>query len=86
MIKKIEVVGLNECMYLGMTFESLGWQNKYKLRLIAKRNQRLTAIGKCLTRIPDMRRNAKTLLKLITQMCSDIQRPISVSNIRKGAL
>jgi hypothetical protein len=38
-----------------ITFKSLGGWSKHKFRLIGKENQTLTAVDKCLTRIPDMR-------------------------------
>jgi hypothetical protein len=49
----IDVV--NETRYLGVTLESTGRWNSYEMKQMAKGNQSLVAIDKCLTRTPDMR-------------------------------
>jgi hypothetical protein len=49
---KIEVA--DEINYLGVTLESSGGWNRLKLKVMAKGNQTLVAIDKCLARTPDI--------------------------------
>jgi hypothetical protein len=49
---KIEVA--DEINYVGVTFESSAGWNRQKLKVMAKGNQALVAIDKCLARTPDI--------------------------------
>jgi hypothetical protein len=51
--QKTEMAG--KINYLGVTFESYGCWKRQKLKTIAKGNQTLVTIKKCLARTPDMR-------------------------------
>jgi hypothetical protein len=46
---------VDEINYLGVTFECSGGWNRQTIKAIAKGNQTLVAIDKCLARTPDIR-------------------------------
>jgi hypothetical protein len=54
-VKDQEIQVADEINYLGVTFESCGCWKRQKLKTIAKGNQTLVAIKKCLARTADMR-------------------------------
>jgi hypothetical protein len=58
----------DEINYLGVTFECSGGWNRQKLKVIAKENQTLVAIDKCLARKPNI---SVKILENVHEMLSE---------------